>query len=246
MFSDYMVLQRERAVPVWGWGTPGASVQVSFAGQNVAAVIDTSGKWQIRLAPLAATADGQSMTISSGGEAINFQQVLVGDVWFASGQSNMHWKVKNSNDAVNEIAAANFSGIRLYQVPNLVSRTPADDVQGEWTLCTPETIPEFSAVAYFFGRELHQAEDVPIGLVHSSWGGTPSEAWTSLEMLESKVIRTSVKGLRMSALRVMTSRRCKSRRHSTWMRSGRSLKRWKPAMTEPMRSCRTTTVIGVQ
>ena len=185
MFSDHMVLQREMEVPVWGWGTPGAEVVVAFGENRVSTKITGDGEWMVRLSPLDASSVAIKLIISSGSESMSFANVLVGDVWFASGQSNMNWKVKNSNDPESEIAAANYPLIRLYQVPNKVSQTPNEDLDGEWTVCSPNSIPDFSAVAYFFGRELHQTENVPIGLVHSSWGGTPSEAWTSLEMLES-------------------------------------------------------------
>ena len=183
IFGDYMVLQRDQPVPVWGWASPGESVAVYFGQQVQAAVADTAGAWRVDLAPMPAQPQGQRLRVHAGGDSIVCQDVLVGEVWLASGQSNMEWSLQRARDGEAEAAAAQHPLIRLYTVPRTVARRPQADVAGAWAVCTPATAAGFSAVAYFFGRDLQAALDLPIGLIHSAWGGTPSEAWTSLDML---------------------------------------------------------------
>lgn len=190
LFCDHAVLQRDVAVPVWGWSEPGASFSVNFAGQSRRAVADKAGKWMVKLKPLHASAEPRSLTVSNltTQESVVINDVLVGDVWLCSGQSNMEMGVGACN-ATNDVETANFPLIRLLTVPRLVATAPVDTMACQWLVCSPETIKQgfwagFSASGFFFGRELHGQLNIPIGLIHSSWGGTIAEAWTSAEGLE--------------------------------------------------------------
>ena len=182
LFGDHMVIQRGLPVHVWGWAEPGEPVEATFAGSRAATEADSNGDWSLYLPPV--EAGGPHELTVSGGNTLRFTDVLAGDVWLASGQSNMVWPVSRSIDAEREIAAADCPKIRLFQVKLETAEEPKEDVSGSWSLCGPETIGGFSAVAYFFARNLEQTVDAPIGLVQSAWGGTPAEAWTSREALE--------------------------------------------------------------
>ena len=177
LFSDNMVLQRDRPLPVWGWAQPEQKVTVTFMEQTASTLAGENGEWQVRLNPVKAGGP-YSMTVA-GKETVTFAEVMVGDVWVCSGQSNMYWPVKDSMEPEREIAAANHPAIRLFTVPRTSALQPQDNVTGTWVKCSPTTISGFSAVAYFFGREIHAASAIPIGLVHSSVGGTAIEPWMS-------------------------------------------------------------------
>ncbi|HYG33423.1 MAG TPA: sialate O-acetylesterase, partial [Clostridia bacterium] len=190
LFSDHLVLQRGVKVPVWGWAAPGTKVTVSFAGQTKTAVAELDGKWMVRLNPLRVSREPRTMTITSdaGGNSVTIQDVLVGDVWLCSGQSNMEMGIR-ACDVPEEIAQANFPQIRLLTVPKQIAKVPVSTLQCQWQHCTPTSVAEggwggFSAAGYFFGRELYRQLNIPIGLIHSSWGGTIAEAWTSTEGLQ--------------------------------------------------------------
>jgi sialate O-acetylesterase len=184
VFADHMVVQRDRPVHVWGWAAPGESVKVSFRGENATVTADQFGHWSASLKPGAA--GGPFELNVSGTNSIAVSDVLVGDVWFASGQSNMEFKVKSADNAAAEVAAANYPKIRLFQVEHTVSEYPLDDVMAKtWVAVSPETVANFSAVAYYFARDIQKRENVPIGLIESDWGGTPAESWTSLAALSS-------------------------------------------------------------
>lgn len=189
VFTSNMVLQQGAPVPVWGSATPGAVVTVSFRGQTAAAKAHENGNWKVTLGHLSASAEPAELTAAAtdpdGNTArVTCTNVLTGEVWVCSGQSNMQWAVVNSNNPKEEIAAANFPNIRLLTVPNRPGEAPMDSIpNGVWRACNPDSVPNFSAVGYFFGRELHQKLGVPIGLIASSWGGTVAEAWTSKEGL---------------------------------------------------------------
>ena len=186
LFSDNAVLQRDRVIPVWGWTAPGAAVRVKLDDKTTSAVADASGRWTAHIGPVPA---GGPHTLSVSGAGIIPQNVsrsniLFGDIWLCSGQSNMEFGVGNLTNADQEIAAANYPQIRLFTVPKLPSRSPVQSIESQWLECNPTNIKQgawggFSAVAYFFGRKLNQELHVPIGLIHSSWGGTPAEAWVS-------------------------------------------------------------------
>jgi len=140
------------------------------------------GKWEVILEPVAA--GGPHELIIAGTNKIQLSNILVGEVWIGSGQSNMQWDVQRSMNPEEEIAAANWPKIRLFTVTRTIAQAPQEDCDGTWKVCSPETIADFSAVLYFFGRKLHQELGVPVGLINSSWGGTVAEAWTSREALE--------------------------------------------------------------
>lgn len=182
-FSDHMVLQRERAVAIWGTTTPGGALKLTFKGQTAGAKADASGRWKASIQTGAADAKGAELTISSGADAVTIKDVLVGEVWFASGQSNMVFQMRNAKDAEDFIAKANFPAFRFFDGPNVTATEPQSDIAGEWALCTPEKIKGWSAVACFFAIKLHQELCVPIGVMESSWGGKPIEAFTSREAL---------------------------------------------------------------
>jgi len=181
-----MVLQQGVAVPVWGTATPGLKVMVRFADQGKVAFADAQGRWKVSLDSLSVSSEPRELRISSTHnlEPITISNVLVGEVWVCSGQSNMQWPVIGSRRGLEEARTAISSEIRLFTVPKVPSGEPETNVSGAaWCVCTPDTVAPFSAVAYFFGRELHRQLKVPIGLINTSWGGTVAEAWTSWNAL---------------------------------------------------------------
>ena len=177
IISDHMLLQRDVPVRIFGKALPGEAVSVAFRGQTVRTVTGALGQWEVWLQPLA-PGPAAAMTIS-GANTITVADVLVGDVWIGSGQSNMQWAVRQSDNAEAEIAAAKFPELRFFYVPRKPSPVPVDNVEARWVVCSPESVSEFSAVLYFFGRQMHRDLKVPMGLIHSSWGGTPIASWIS-------------------------------------------------------------------
>ncbi len=178
-FTDHAVLQRDVEIPVWGTADPGGNVKIAIDDHEVFVEVDDKGQW---MAELPAMKAGGPFTLHVIGEdTTTLQDILVGDVWLASGQSNMEWALKAQvNNFEEEVANANYPKIRLLTVERNRSETPLDSFSTQgWQVCSPQTIGDFSAVAYFFGRKVFQEENIPIGLIHSSWGGTPAEAWTS-------------------------------------------------------------------
>lgn len=187
IFTDNMVLQRDMKVPVWGWATPGDVVFVSFAGQSKQATADADGVWRLKLDKMKASFEPQTLTVRAL-KTIVFTNILVGEVWLASGQSNMEKPIGNQRGQRNtfnseaELAAANFPNIRIFKVEKTLAATPQTDLgkfQG-WAECSSNSLDtiSFSAAAYFFGRSIHTNLNVPIGLIESSWGGTRIEPWT--------------------------------------------------------------------
>ena len=200
VFGPNMVLQRGRPVPIWGTATPGDTLTVTFAGQTKTATTDKNGRWRITLDPLQASSKSRVLAVQSEIEnrKLEIENVLVGDVWLCSGQSNMAFALRSAASAKTELPAANHPGIRLlhmiqgtpggrsvYGPKELARCTPKKYFAGAWTACTPETAKNFSAVAYFFGRDVHQAAGVPVGLIHNAVGGTPTEAWISRATLQA-------------------------------------------------------------
>ncbi len=180
-----MVLQRDLPVPIWGWADAGEEVTVSFAGQTKSTKAGDDGKWMVKLDPLKANKNASSLSVA-GKNKISIDDVLVGEVWICSGQSNMEWTVSRALNPQEESAAADHPLIRLFNVPgHTTSPVPQEKGLGSWTACTPKTAPGFSAVGYFFGRRLQKELDVPVGLVGSNWGGTRIEPWTTLAGFES-------------------------------------------------------------
>ena len=186
VIGDNMVLQRGQKTPIWGWAQPGEEITVAVSWHNMrwSAAADKDGKWRFEMTP-PGPGGPYEMTIS-GKNSITIKNILVGEVWVCSGQSNMQMSVGQSSKAEQEIAAANYPNIRLFSVQRKVAEQPQSDCVGSWQSCSPQTVGDFSAVAYFFGRELHKELGVPIGLIHTSWGGTPAEAWTSRQALEAE------------------------------------------------------------
>lgn len=184
IFGSNMVLQRDLACPVWGWAEPGEDVTVSIAGQTKTVKADDKGKWSVKLDPLK-VGDPLSMTVKGKNE-IKFDNILVGEVWVGSGQSNMQWNVRNSNDSGKDIDSADLPNIRLITVPCVAKEEPQDNFNGKWEVCSPKTVPNFSAVLFFFGRKLNKDLDVPVGLIHCSWGGSSCETWVNEKILAGK------------------------------------------------------------
>jgi sialate O-acetylesterase len=183
LFTPHMVLQQNQADRVWGWADPGEEVTVAFADQKKTAKADDKGAWSVTLDPLKASAEPRTLTIR-GKNTIEIGDVLVGEVWVCSGQSNMQWDVNLANDPDLESLAASFPQIRLISVPQIGTQETRNDFQGAWAVCTPETVRGFSAVGFFFGRQLHQTLGVPVGLIDNAWGGSACEAWIRRDILE--------------------------------------------------------------
>ena len=183
VFGNNMVIQRDMPAPIWGWAAPNEVLTITISRQDVESDIETyivkadeDGNWRTTLK--ATPAGGPYKIEISGETTIELTDVLFGEVWVCSGQSNMQWSVNASKDSDAEIAAANYPNIRLFHIPNTSSGLPAIDVNAEWRPTAPNTIRHFSAVAYSFGRHLHKELDVPIGLINTSWGGSRIEPWT--------------------------------------------------------------------
>ncbi len=184
VFSDHMVLQQGQLLPVWGKAAPGSNITVSFGKQSVKTTADAQGAFRAELAAVPASATPAEMTVSSGAETLTFTDVLVGEVWLCSGQSNMQWEVKGALDGDIETLSAGPSRIRLLNVERVTATEPRFSSDAVWTTSDPQSIARFSAVAYHFGRSLEAALDVPVGLIHSSWGGTPAIAWTRPQVFD--------------------------------------------------------------
>jgi len=183
IFSDHMVLQRDQFNRVWGHGATGENVTVTIAGQTHQTVCDDAGNWSVTLSALA-VGGPHEMTVK-GKNTVTISDILVGEVWICSGQSNMEWAVDSANDPDLEKLAAKFPAIRMINFPNVGTQEPVwSHDKSNWMVCTPETVGQFSAVGYFFGRQLHQTLDVPIGLVNNSWGGSACDAWIDRKLID--------------------------------------------------------------
>lgn len=185
IIGDHMVLQQNSKASIWGWAAPGEKlvVSTSWNGEKYKTKADREGRWFVELAT---TAAGGPYTISIEADVSRvLENIMLGEVWVCSGQSNMEWQLRRAESAGSEIPAANHPDIRLFNVEKRIAALPKEDVSGEWSVCTPSTAAGFSAVGYFFGKYLNEKLDVPVGLINTSWGGTPSEAWTSREMLRT-------------------------------------------------------------
>ena len=184
MFSDHGVFQRGETVPVWGWGEAGEAVTVEFGGQKVAAQVGKDGSWRVELKPMEANATGQSMNVAGTSSGrVEVKDILVGEVWMASGQSNMQWTLTQTERAKQDIPAANHPGLRMFLTKQVTAATPQRKVPGSWLEATPAYAGRFSAVGYYFGLKLHRELGVPVGIICTAWGGKPSEAFTSREGL---------------------------------------------------------------
>lgn len=192
LFSDHAVLQRQKPIPVWGWAQPNEPVTVYLNGQSrqsLQAVADSSGKWQVQFSALEAGGPYVLGVTGASGKQ-ECKDVLLGDVWLCSGQSNMEWTVAQADNYAKERKNANFAQIRHFRVEHEVALTPVEDLgAGNWEMCDAKSVGSFTAVGFFFAREVFEQTDVPIGILHSSWGGSQVESWISKEaMLESEVL----------------------------------------------------------
>jgi len=185
LFSDDMVLQQKTACPIWGSADPGERITVKLGGKTSASTTaGEDGKWMLKL-DTSKVSGPLEMTVS-GSNTITIQNVAIGEVWVCAGQSNMEFRLPRAKDAEQEIAAANFPKIRMFTVARKVSDAPARDIAGKWLVCDTQAVRDFSAVGYFFARELHEKLKAPVGIIHASWGGTVVEAWMPAAAFESE------------------------------------------------------------
>jgi len=185
MFTDHLVLQRDREVPVWGWADPGEQVTVSIADQTASTTADAQGQWRVKLAALPGGYTAHTLTVKAS-NTVTVNDVLVGEVWVCSGQSNMQWPVAASWNADLTIPTANNPHIRMITNENAGVQKSLQDFEGAWQLCTPDVTANFSAVGYFFGEQLQQRLDVPVGLIDNAWGGSACEAWVERDRLAAQ------------------------------------------------------------
>ena len=162
-----MVLQQNHKNPIWGWADAGETIKISIAGQNHTTKADAKGNWKVKLDPMKASSDAKTLKINN----VKYNNILVGEVWLCSGQSNMGWSLGNSDDADLEVMTANYPNLRLISVPQIGTQEAQVDFKGQWEATTPDIAKNFSAVGYLFGRRLHQALGIPVGLIDNAWGG---------------------------------------------------------------------------
>ncbi|MEP4076920.1 sialate O-acetylesterase [Haloferula sp.] len=181
LFTEGAVLQRDRPVPVWGWAKSGKEVVVEFSGQSKSTKTNRHGEWMIKLDAMPANAEGSTLVVTEkGSDPVRIKDLLVGEVWLASGQSNMEWSISRARPEDQAIANSGpIDGMRIFNVPKKLSPHPLDHVEAKWRPANPDTVNDFSAVAYFFGRKLREELNVPIGVIASSWGGSRIEPWTA-------------------------------------------------------------------
>jgi sialate O-acetylesterase len=187
VLSSHMVLQREAPLHIWGTADPKEKITVKFSGKTYNTVAKEDGNWLIGL-PAFKADGGQKHTLTVAGKnTIILEDILIGDVWIGSGQSNMEWSLKGTEQGKKSINEANHPQIRLFHIPKVQANAPAPNVKAKWNSCTPQTVPNFSAVLYHFGKEIHEETDVPMGLVNSSWGGSPIEPWIATDTTSGKM-----------------------------------------------------------
>ncbi|WP_158279933.1 sialate O-acetylesterase [Coraliomargarita sinensis] len=182
-FGDHMVLQAGKPVKLWGTAEPEATVAVQFAGKTFSTESNVEGKWSLHLPAMLVDAEGQPLQVVSGKDRLNFQDVLLGEVWLASGQSNMEWPLERVDPEREAIMAADLPEVRFFQAQRTTAASPQSDVPGTWTVSHPETAAKYSAVAYFFARKLNAELGVPVGILQCAWGGKPVETFTSRDAL---------------------------------------------------------------
>jgi len=182
VFTDHMVLQRNQKNPVWGWDAPGTKVTVTIDHQTQETKAGADGRWSVKLTAM--KAGGPHVLKIQGSSEVTIQDVLVGEVWVCSGQSNMAFAVSSANDSDLESLTAKYPQIRLLSVPQRASQKHEKNFEGAWSVCTPDTVKGFSAVGYFYGRQLHQTLGVPVGLIDNAWGGSSAESWVRRDLLE--------------------------------------------------------------
>ncbi len=192
IFSDHVVLQRQKPIPVWGWANPNENVNVVFNSQNKTANADSTGKWMVIFAPMEASGEPLELKVTGKSGNVTVRDILIGEVWLCSGQSNMEWTVKQADNFAGEKKDADYPQIRQFYVEHVVEPAPQKDLKsGEWKMSSPETVGDFTAVGFFFARDVYKKLKVPIGLVHSSWGGSQVESWISKDgMLSSDELKS--------------------------------------------------------
>ncbi|MEJ6580361.1 MAG: sialate O-acetylesterase [Akkermansiaceae bacterium] len=184
IIGNHMVLQQKQANPIWGWDDPGTEITVTFAGQTQTAKAGKDGRWEVKLEALPASAEPRTMTVKGGSE-ITVEDILVGEVWLCSGQSNMQWDINGAYGAELARLAADNPQIRLISVPQTGTQELKTDFNGSWQASNADTAGQFSAVGYYFGKTLHEALGVPIGLIDNAWGGSSAEAWVQREVFDA-------------------------------------------------------------
>ena len=184
-FSDHMVLQREKPVAIWGKAAPETEVKLTFKGKSVSSKADEQGAWRAQIDTGVADTKGATLSIQSGTDTVTIQDVLVGEVWLASGQSNMYFTMNRVPAYETLMAKANYPGLRMFDAPLVTAVEPQQDIVGKWTACTPQSVPSYSAVAFFFAQKLHQELGIPVGVIKTAWGGKPVETFTSREALST-------------------------------------------------------------
>lgn len=182
-FSDHMVLQREKPINIWGTANVGERISVTLGNAQKSTRTDKNGKWSVSFPPMQAGGP-YTLNVRSPKQTLSFADILIGEVWICSGQSNMEFRLRSANHATEEIAAANYPQIRSFNVIQEMGHTPKTDLKGKWEVCSPASASDFSAVGYFFARELYQKLNIPIGFINSSWGGTDIETWISMEVMD--------------------------------------------------------------
>jgi sialate O-acetylesterase len=179
VLGDHMVLQQDKPIQIWGWAEPGEVISAVFGDQRAQSTAGNDGLWEIKLEGMKAGRGSQKMTVSGTmSQAVTLDDILIGEVWVCSGQSNMEWEMWRTHSPIPEIQRAEHPHIRLFHVPRKSSEYPLANVEAKWEVCSPETVRDFSAVAYYFGRELLRKLDTPVGLISTRWGGTRIEPWT--------------------------------------------------------------------
>jgi sialate O-acetylesterase len=241
VLTSNMVLQRNKDIKIWGWANPGEKVSVSFNKEAITVKADKTGKWALVLPPM--KEGGPFTMFIKGKNAITLDNILIGDIWVCSGQSNMEWIVRNTNNSAQEIANANYPKIRLLTIPKNLQLSPVEDVAAiKWSVCSPETVGDFSAVGYYFGRDIFKETNVPIGLINTSWGGTVVEAWISEDFAKrDEAIKNVIENLNFKSPEEMEAEHVKSMKNlydrfgldpakpissETWGQSGIELGFW--------------------
>ncbi len=231
IIGDNMVLQADKPLPIWGWADAGELVTVTLGEAKQSAKADDKGQWKVSLPPQKASAAPVVMTVAgergvggTGNPAISVKNILVGEVWGGSGQSNMQWSVSASTNAQQEISEANFPEIRLFIVPNRLSSSALDDVQAKWVVCSPQTVAPSSAVLYFFGRNIHTTLKMPVGLITCAWGGSRIEPWITPDVIASDTEIERVNGVyKQQAAERTTARGKFLQAHKSWLESAEKL-----------------------